>query len=203
MRSSSSGTAPRLLSVIVAVTLALALNTGITAAGDHRNRHSEAPAAAQGGGSEGGPSIAYREQDVPEYEPLNQRDHRVGRIEIPRVGVSSTILEGVDFATIRRAVGHFPETPLPDTDGNMALAAHRTTDFRGLQHIRIGDVITITTSSGRFSYEVEKTFVVDPEDTYVLDPTPEKTLTLVTCYPFDYHGSAPYRFIVRARAQVR
>lgn len=200
MRSSSSGTAPRLVSVIAACALTPGL--GIAAAGGQPNSPPEVPTAAQGGGSEVGPSIAYREQDVPEYEPVNPRDHRVGRIEIPRVGVSSTILEGVDFATIRRAVGHFPETPLPDSDGNMALAAHRTTDFRGLQHIRIGDVITITTSSGRFSYEVEKTFVVDPDDTYVLDPTPEKSLTLVTCYPFDYRGSAPYRFIVRARAHA-
>ncbi len=200
MRSSSSGTAPRLLSVVSVI---VALGIGIAAAGGHRTSPLEAPEAAPGRGSEGGPSLAYREQDVPEYEPVNERDHRVGRIEIPRVGVSATILEGVDFATIRRAVGHFPETPLPDTDGNMALAAHRTTDFRGLQYIRIGDVITITTPSGRFSYVVETTFVVDPEDTYVLDPTAEKTLTLVTCYPFDYHGSAPYRFIVRARAQAR
>jgi sortase A len=84
----------------------------------------------------------------------------------------------------------------------VALAAHRTTAFRGLQQIRIGDVITITTPNGSFCYVVKETFVVNPEDTYVLDPTGEKTLTLVTCYPFDYRGSAPYRFIVRAQART-
>ena len=141
-----------------------------------------------------------REQDVPLYAPVAPADPIVGRIEIPRVGVSAPILEGVDDTTIRRAVGHFPETPLPAESGNMALAAHRTTDFYGLRHIRIGDEVTITSPRGTFRYVVEKTWVVAPKDVSVLDPSPEKVLTLVTCYPFDYDGPAPKRFIVRARA---
>ncbi len=141
-----------------------------------------------------------REQDVPAYPPVSAADPVVGRIEIPRVGVSAPILEGVDDATIRRAVGHFPETPLPGQEGNAALAAHRTTDFYGLRHIRIGDEVTVTSARGAFRYRVERTWVVKPEEVSVLDPVPGKVLTLVTCYPFDYDGSAPERFIVRARA---
>jgi sortase A len=141
-----------------------------------------------------------REDQVPTYAPVSSADPIIGRIEIPRVGVSAPILQGVDDATIRRAVGHFPETPLPSENGNMALAAHRTTDFYGLRHIRIGDEVTITSRRGAFHYVVERTWVVAPEDVSVLDPSPEKVLTLVTCYPFDYGGSAPERFIVRARA---
>ncbi len=145
-------------------------------------------------------SPVLREQDVPAYPPVSAADPVVGRIEIPRVGVSAPILEGVDDATIRRAVGHFPETPLPGQDGNAALAAHRTTDFYGLRHIRIGDEVTVTSARGAFRYRVERTWVVKPEEVSVLDPVPGKVLTLVTCYPFDYDGSAPERFIVRARA---
>lgn len=199
MRSNDSGRAPHLLGGIAA----LILGAGIASAGGgSRSGPLDSHSAVHGHDSGGGPAVTFREEDVPRFDPVNERDSHLGRIEIPRVGVSSAILEGVDYATIRRAVGHFPETPLPDANGNMALAAHRTTAFRGLRQIRMGDVITITTPSGSFSYVVEETLVVDPEDTYVLDPTEEKTLTLVTCYPFDYRGTAPLRFIVRARART-
>lgn len=197
MRSSNSRGAQRFLSGLAV----LVLGAGIAAADGSLSRPFDSFAATHRHDSGGGPPVTFREEDVPELEPVSERDAHLGRIEIPRVGVSAAILEGVDFATIRRAVGHFPETPLPDTNGNMALAAHRTTDFRGLQRIRIGDVITITTPSGSFLYIVEETLVVGPRDTHVLNPTEEKILTLVTCYPFDYRGTAPYRFIVRARAR--
>jgi len=141
-----------------------------------------------------------REQDPGSFKPVSPADHTLGRIEIPRVGVSAPILEGVDDRTIRRAVGHFPETPLPPDAGNVALAAHRTTLFYGLRHIRIGDTITLTTPKGAFRYRVARTWVVDPTDVSVLDASNKRVLTLVTCYPFDYEGSAPKRFIVRARA---
>jgi sortase A len=144
-----------------------------------------------------------RENEVPAYAPVSTKDHIIGRIEIPRVGVSAAILQGVDDATIRRAVGHFPETPLPGEKGNMALAAHRTTDFYGLRDIRIGDEVTITSPRGSFRYRVERTWVVSPDDVSVLDSSSDRELTLVTCYPFDYRGSAPRRFIVRARANDR
>ncbi len=145
-------------------------------------------------------SDALREDDPGSFEAVSPAEHALGRIEIPRVGVSAPILEGVDDKTIRRAVGHFPETSLPQAAGNMALAAHRTTLFRGLRHIRVGDEITITSPEGAFRYAVERTWVVDPTDVSVLDRSAERMLTLVTCYPFDYQGSAPKRFIVRAHA---
>ena len=155
--------------------------------------HAAGPAGSRTGDT-------FREQDPGSFAPVSPADHALGRIEIPRVGVSAPILEGVDDRTIRRAVGHVPETPLPPEAGNVALAAHRTTLFYGLRHIRIGDTITLTTPDGAFRYAVERTWVVDPADVSVLDPSSERLLTLITCYPFDYAGSAPQRFIVRARA---
>jgi sortase A len=121
-----------------------------------------------------------------------------GRIEISRIGLGAMILEGTDGATLRRAVGHISGTARPGQLGNLALAAHRDTFFRPLRNIRRDDVITLATYDGSYSYQVDSTMVVKPEDTYVLDDSGEAILTLVTCYPFEFVGSAPRRFIVRA-----
>jgi len=128
-------------------------------------------------------------------------DVLLGTIEIPRVGVSAPILEGVDDVTIRRGVGHFPETPLPTRRGNVALAAHRTTHFRGLRDVRPGDEVALRTVGGDRTYVVERTWVVDPHEVWVIEPTVDDVLTLVTCFPFDHPGTAPQRFVVRARAR--
>lgn len=122
----------------------------------------------------------------------------IGRIEIPRLGVSTVIRAGADARTLRLAVGHIPGTALPGEDGNIGLAGHRDTFFRRLREIRGDDEIRIVTADGTFTFRVQRTNVVQPRDTWVLHPTAGSTLTLVTCYPFTYAGLAPERFIVRA-----
>jgi sortase A len=123
----------------------------------------------------------------------------LGRIEIGAVGLTTMILEGTEEGTLQRAVGHIRSTPLPGQRGNVALAGHRDTFFRGLRDIRVNDEITLTTLSGSYHYRVNSTKVVEPEETEVLKDGGADTLTLVTCYPFNFVGSAPKRFIVRAR----
>lgn len=123
----------------------------------------------------------------------------IGRIEIPRVGVSAIVLHGIGYKTLRRGVGHIPGTPLPEHGGNFGLAGHRDSFFRALKDIRQDDTIELTTLNGTFEYKVEWTKIVAPKDTYVLADEGTSSLTLVTCYPFYYVGSAPKRFIVRAR----
>jgi sortase A len=125
----------------------------------------------------------------------------VGRIEVPRLQLSAVAREGVDVGTLRRAVGHIPGTALPGERGNAGFAAHRDTFFGPLKSVRKGDEVIVTTPRGVYRYAVTGTRIVEPEDVSVLDPTSEKILTLVTCYPFDYIGSAPQRFIVRAALQ--
>ena len=122
----------------------------------------------------------------------------VGSLDIPRLGLSAMIAQGDDDATLNAAIGHLPDTPLPWQEGNSALAAHRDTFFRPLQHIRVGDEVRVSTVHGDFRYQVRETMVVDPNDVWVLDATDRPTLTLITCYPFSYIGKAPRRFIVRA-----
>ena len=123
----------------------------------------------------------------------------LGRIEISAVGLTAMVLEGTDEGTLQRAVGHIRGTPLPGQQGNVALAGHRDTFFRGLRKIRVNDEITLTTLSGSYRYRVDSTKVVKPEETEVLEDDGDDILTLVTCYPFNFVGSAPRRFIVRAR----
>ena len=122
----------------------------------------------------------------------------IGVLHIPSLGVSTVVAEGDDMATLKVAIGHLPDTPMPWKDGNSALAAHRDTFFRPLQHIRVGDELRVSTPHGDFRYYVRETMVVGPKDVWVIDPTDRPTLTLITCYPFSYVGNAPRRFIVRA-----
>jgi sortase A len=122
----------------------------------------------------------------------------LARIEISSIGLAAMIMEGIDGRTLRHAVGHIPGTPLPGQQGNVAIAGHRDTFFRGLRNIRKDDEITLTTLNGTYRYRVDSTQVVAPEHTEVLDDSGEAILTLVTCYPFYFVGSAPKRFVVRA-----
>jgi sortase A len=128
-----------------------------------------------------------------------ERGGTVGRIEIPRLGVSAIIKAGTDARTLQLAVGHISGTAFPGEEGNVGLAGHRDTFFRRLRDIRPDDTIRVTTPGAVYSYVVERTDVVEPNDVWVLDRTPQPMLTLVTCYPFTYVGSAPQRFIVRAQ----
>jgi sortase A len=123
----------------------------------------------------------------------------LGQIEISSVGLAAMIMEGVDGKTLRHAVGHIPGTPRPGQPGNVALAGHRDTFFRGLRNIHKDDEITLTTLHGSYRYRVDSTQVVEPQATEVLDNSVDDILTLVTCYPFYFVGPAPKRFIVRAR----
>jgi sortase A len=122
----------------------------------------------------------------------------IGRLEIPRLGLSVILMEGDDAKTLRRAVGHIPGTPLPGQPGNAALSGHRDTFFRPLRNIREDDIISVTTVQGVFRYRVVVTRVVSPESVAVLNAGDGESLTLVTCYPFYFVGAAPDRFIVRA-----
>jgi sortase A len=127
----------------------------------------------------------------------------LGRLEIPTLGVSTIVREGEDARTLQLAIGHIAGTALPGAPGNMGLAAHRDTFFRRLREINPGDIIRLVAVEGTFTYVVDSTQIVDPGDLWVLDPTPDPSLTLVTCYPFTYIGAAPERFIVRARLTPR
>jgi sortase A len=122
----------------------------------------------------------------------------VGRLEIPRIGISTMVLEGDGEDVLGKAVGHVPTTALPGAPGNVAIAGHRDTFFRSLRNIHYADEITFTTTHGVYNYRVGSIEEVGPRDVQVLNTSGNSVLTLITCYPFDYIGPAPKRFIVRA-----
>ena len=119
-------------------------------------------------------------------------------MRISKINLEVAVLPGTDEFTLNRAVGHIEDTALPGTDGNSGIAGHRDGFFRGLKDVAPGDAIELETLRGKEVYRVERTWVVDPEDVSVLDATPRRSLTLVTCYPFYHIGPAPQRYIVRA-----
>jgi sortase A len=122
----------------------------------------------------------------------------LGTLYIPRLGVAGIVVEGDEGSVLDRAIGHLPDTALPCQTGNSALAAHRDTIFRPLKDVRPGDMLRLATPHGDFDYRVRETLVVKPDDLWVLDATSISMLTLISCYPFNYIGHAPERFIVRA-----
>jgi sortase A len=138
--------------------------------------------------------------NMPKNDLLNLPEGSViGRMEIPRIGLSTLVVQGDSEGILKRAVGHIPGTALPGQSGNIALAGHRDGFFRPLRVIHPGDLIMFETPGGTYDFEVEDTSVVAPTDLSVLRDTQQRQLTLITCYPFSWLGSAPNRFIVRAR----
>ena len=122
----------------------------------------------------------------------------LARLNIPRLDLSVMVLEGDDAAELAKGAGHVRNTALPGGPGNVVFAAHRDTFFRPLRKIREGDDITVTTTRGVYHYRVGLIEKVDPDDVRVLKALDHATLTLITCYPFEYIGNAPKRFIVQA-----
>lgn len=123
----------------------------------------------------------------------------IGRLSVPRLHLCAMVREGVGWDTLQLAVGHIPATALPGQSGNVGVAGHRDTFFRGLKDLMPQDEIQFATANGDFKYEVESSVIVEPDDVAVLGQSSENVLTLVTCYPFSYIGPAPKRFVVRAR----
>jgi len=144
---------------------------------------------------------------VPAEPPTNTPPPKtrdvVGRLSIERLHLNVVVREGADSKTLGLSAGHIPGTALPGRNGNIAIAAHRDTLFRALAKVQNKDVIRLDDPNGTSSYyEVASRKVVKPTDVSVIQPHGSQELTLVTCFPFDYVGSAPERFIVTARPIV-
>ena len=142
----------------------------------------------------------WSEARVKEWKESLATDHRapLALLKVPRLKIDVPILEGTDDLTLNRGAGWIEGTARPGAAGNVGLSAHRDGFFRALKDVAVGDEILLETPGATSRYAVEWTKVVDPEDVSVLDETASPAITLVTCYPFYFIGSAPHRFIVRA-----
>lgn len=119
-------------------------------------------------------------------------------LRITRLGLQAPVLQGTDQVALNRGVGHIAGTAAPGQFGNIGIAGHRDGFFRVLKDIAVGDTVEVDLHDRIDFYRVTKMFVVDPRDVSVLRSHSISSLTLVTCYPFFFLGSAPKRFIVQA-----
>jgi sortase A len=119
-------------------------------------------------------------------------------LRIPKINLEVPVLEGTDDWTLNRAVGHIEDTAAPGGPGNAGIAGHRDGFFRGLKDVVTGDALELKIPQGTTHFRIERIWIVNPDDVSVLDPTPTAAVTLVTCFPFYFVGSAPQRYIVRA-----
>lgn len=123
-----------------------------------------------------------------------------GVLRIPKFGLQVPVYEGTSDLTLNRGAGRIAGTAAIDsTNGNIGIAAHRDGFFRPLKDIEVGDTVFIDTLTATREYTVSSLDIVEPDDVGVLKPTAGASITLVTCYPFYFVGSAPKRFIVKAR----
>lgn len=134
----------------------------------------------------------------PLYKSSPQTDEEFGTLTIPKLEISIPIFEGTDPDQLAKGIGHFENSVLPGEDNNSVLSGHRDTVFRELGEVGEGDLLIVTTSAGEFTYRVQKVRIVDAEDRTVIVPKPQATLTVTTCYPFNFVGSAPERYVLVA-----
>jgi sortase A len=128
----------------------------------------------------------------------DRSDDVIGRIEIPALGLTAPITRDYDVNSLRRGVGHIPTTAEPGGLGTVGLAGHRDSFFRPLRNIKPAMEVRLINETGVYHYMVDSTEIVDPDQVRVLDIVQRPELTLITCFPFDYVGAAPRRFIVHA-----
>lgn len=143
------------------------------------------------------PSVS-REESHATPQPYPASGSSIAILTIPRLGLSAVVVEGAEERELKLGPGHIRRTSLPGAGGNVGVAGHRDTFFRPLRLIRKDDLINLTTHDREYVYRVVSTEIVEPDDVQVLRAKGHETLTLVTCYPFDFVGSAPKRFIVHA-----
>lgn len=135
---------------------------------------------------------AYQESLAAHFAPA------LALLRIPKINLEVPVLEGTDDLILNRAVGHIVGTSKPGENGNVGIAGHRDGFFRGLKDVSTGDTIEIVTPENVTRYMIDEITVVDPSNVEVLAPRAQPSITLVTCYPFYFIGSAPQRYIVRA-----
>ena len=122
-----------------------------------------------------------------------------GKIIIEKIGLVGPIYQGDTEKMLSMGPGHFYGSALPGEGSNVVISAHRNTQFSRLGELVPGDKVTLDTTGGKFEYEmVDSVIFPDYDEQYIL-PTSEEVLTLLTCYPFDFIGAAPDRYIVRCR----
>jgi len=144
------------------------------------------------------PSLTIATPHKATYAVYPSEGDNIGSLTIPALKRKLPILQGTDAKELKKGVGHFTQSVLPGEKDNCVLSGHRDTVFRQIGNLKIKDQLIVQTSAGTFTYEVSGTRIVHADDKTVIVPTDHAVLTITTCYPFDFIGNAPDRYIVSA-----
>ena len=158
--------------------------------------------------SESADSQTKNKVDMSQWSALRIREYKeslgsksdppMAVLHIPKLNLEVPVFDGTDELTLNRGAGRIIGTARPGEVGNVGIAAHRDGFFRGLQDVGAGDTIELKLPDRTERYRVTGIQITTPENVSVLQPTVKASLTLVTCYPFYFVGSAPQRYIVHA-----
>lgn len=138
--------------------------------------------------------VAYTINNQKVYRP--DLGAEFATLKIDSIGLDYRIIHGDGDLELKKGIGHYAGSTLPGENGNVVLSAHRDTVFRPLENIKVDDEVVIETDYGVYKYKVSNIRVTNPDDSTVTMPTDFEKLTMYTCYPFNYIGTAPERFIV-------
>ncbi|WP_087972551.1 class D sortase [Oceanobacillus rekensis] len=152
--------------------------------------------------------LDVKEKTIKETNPIQQVElaeefspvtgETVGLLHIPKLEADLPIVEGTHEDDLAKGVGHYGGTAYPLQNDQIVLSGHRDTVFRRMGELEIGDILTLKLSYGDFFYKITKTQIVDADDRTIIVPHDEEVLTITTCYPFSFIGSAPDRYIITA-----
>ncbi|UOE55179.1 class D sortase [Cytobacillus oceanisediminis] len=135
-----------------------------------------------------------------EKKLIFEQNETIGLLSVPKINKDIPIIEGTDNDQLEAGVGHYTGTAFPGQKDQIVLSGHRDTVFRNFDQLKVGDIFTVKLSYGDFSYEIYDTKIVDADDLTIIKSTsPEEVLTVTTCYPFNFIGDAPERFVFYAR----
>lgn len=138
--------------------------------------------------------IVYTINDKQVYRP--DLGVKFATLKVESIGLEHHIIHGDGDLELKKGIGHYAGSTLPGENGNVVLSGHRDTVFKPLENIKVNDEVVIETDYGVYKYKVSNIRVTDPDDSTVTMPTDFEKLTMYTCYPFNYIGTAPERFIV-------
>ncbi|MBH0156182.1 class D sortase [Fictibacillus sp. 5RED26] len=142
--------------------------------------------------------IKHSDQEETLYSVRPKKGENIGNLLIPKLNATLPIFHGTDEEELERGVGHFEKSVLPGEQDNAVLSGHRDTVFRKLGEVGKGDTLIVKTSAGTFTYKIRNVRIVDKDDRTVIVPKPRATLTVSTCYPFNFIGASPERYILVA-----
>ena len=144
------------------------------------------------------PSVHSQSSPAHSASFVPTRGDYIGTLSIPALKKTLPIFEGTEDSQLKKGVGHFVGSVLPGARDNSVLAGHRDSVFSQLGKLKLGDKLIVTTATGNYTYQIARFRIVNSDDRTIIVPTTTAVLTLSTCYPFSFIGSAPKRFIVSA-----